>query len=113
MDPGVRERFLAWLSERVTANDFGFRISDCGLNEEIRNPQSEIRNQHVPTVVLVTHHVEEIVRGIQNTLILSAGHVHSAGPTPDVVTREAIETVYRTQVARIEQSGGRLWPIWG
>ena len=66
-----------------------------------------------PTVVLVTHHVEEIVSGIQNTLILRAGHVHRAGPTPpDVVTRKAIEEVYRTRLSRIEQSGGRLWPIW-
>ena len=39
-------------------------------------------------VVLVTHHVEEIVPGIQNTLILATGRVHSAGPTHEVVTRE-------------------------
>jgi len=113
MDPGVRERFLAWLNERVTKADFGFRISDFGLAEEIRNPQSAIRNQCLPTVVLVTHHIEEIVPGIRNTLILSGGRVHSHGPTHDVVTREAIETVYNTRLARIEQSGGRLWPIWG
>jgi iron complex transport system ATP-binding protein len=88
MDPGVRERFLAWLNERVTA------------------PQS-------PAVVLVTHHVEEIVPGIQNTLILRSGRVHRAGPTNEVVTRATIEEVYKTQLARIEHSGGRLWPIWG
>ena len=34
-----------------------------------------------PTTILVTHHIEEIVPGIQNTLILSGGRVHSAGPT--------------------------------
>ncbi len=88
MDPGVRERFLAWLDERVTA------------------PES-------PAVVLVTHHVEEIVPGIERTLILRAGHVYRAGPTPDVVTRETIEAVYDTRLARIESSGRRLWPIWG
>ena len=89
MDPGVRERFLAWLDERVT-ND-----------------------KQAPTTVLVTHHIEEIVPGIQNTLILSGGRVHSAGRTREVITREAIETVYKTRLARIEQSGGRLWPLWG
>jgi iron complex transport system ATP-binding protein len=88
MDPGVRERFLTWLDQRVT------------------QPES-------PTVVLVTHHVEEIVPGIENTLILRAGGVHSAGSTHDVVTQAAIEEVYSTRLARIEQSGGRLWPIWG
>jgi iron complex transport system ATP-binding protein len=87
MDPGVRERFLGWLDERGTA------------------PES-------PTIVFVTHHVEEIVPGIQNTLILRAGRVHSAGPTHEVVNREAIEAVYGTRLARIETSGRRLWPIW-
>jgi iron complex transport system ATP-binding protein len=88
MDPGVRERFLAWLDARV---------SEPGA----------------PCVVLVTHHIEEIVPGIQNTLILSGGRVHSSGPTREVVTRDSIEAVYNTRLARIEHSGGRLWPIWG
>jgi iron complex transport system ATP-binding protein len=88
MDPGVRERFLNWLNKRVT------------------EPNS-------PTVVMVTHHVEEIVPAIQNTLILCNGRVHSAGPTDNVVTRDAIESVYDTRLARIEHSGGRRWPLWG
>lgn len=88
MDPGVRERFLAWLGDRVTGPDS-------------------------PAVVLVTHHMEEIVPGIDNTLILRAGRVHRAGPTREVVNRATIEEVYETRLARIEQSGGRLWPIWG
>ncbi|MEX0614118.1 MAG: ATP-binding cassette domain-containing protein [Pirellulales bacterium] len=87
MDPGVRERFLNWLNERVT------------------EPKA-------PTVVMVTHHVEEIVPGIKNTLVLRAGRVHSVGPTNEVVTRETIETVYNTRLARVERSGGRNWPIW-
>jgi iron complex transport system ATP-binding protein len=88
MDPGVRERFLAWLDVRVAGSGG-------------------------PTVVLVTHHVEEIVAGVQNTLILSEGRIHSAGPTSQMVTRERIETVYRTKLARIERLSGRLWPLWG
>jgi iron complex transport system ATP-binding protein len=88
MDPGVRERFLAWLNERLL------------------RPET-------PTVVLVTHHLEEIVPGIQNTLLLSDGRIRAIGRPQDVVTRETIETVYKTRLTRIESSGGRLWPIWG
>jgi iron complex transport system ATP-binding protein len=88
MDAGVRERFLAWLDRRVTSPDS-------------------------PAVVLVTHHVEEIVPGLESTLILRAGRVHRAGPTREVVNQATIEEVYETRLARIEQSGGRLWPIWG
>jgi iron complex transport system ATP-binding protein len=88
MDPGVRERFLAWLNERLAhAGDL--------------------------TVVLVTHHIEEIMPGIGSTLVMSGGRVHAAGPTANVVTRETIESVYGTRIARLESSGGRLWPIWG
>src|SRR5262245_20868414 len=87
MDPGVRERFLAWLNERLS-------------------------NPNTPTTVLVTHHIEEIVAGLENTLVLSHGRVHSSGRTQHVLTQKTIETVYHTRLARIEQSGGRLWPIW-
>jgi iron complex transport system ATP-binding protein len=88
MDPGVRERFLAWLDNRL------------------RDPGG-------PTTILVTHHIEEIVPAVQNTLILSAGRIHSTGRTRDVITRDAIETVYNTRLARVERNGGRLWPLWG
>jgi iron complex transport system ATP-binding protein len=88
MDPGVRERFVTWLSSQLT-------------------------DASSPTLIFVTHHIEEIVPTIQNTLILSSGRIHSAGPTHDVVTRKTIETVYDTQLARIDSSGGRLWPQWG
>jgi iron complex transport system ATP-binding protein len=88
MDPGVRERFVSWLDDHLIA-------------------------PNAPTVVMVTHHIEEIVPRLKNTLILCNGRLHSAGPTQQVVTREAIEAVYGTRLARIERSGGRLWPIWG
>jgi iron complex transport system ATP-binding protein len=87
MDPGVRERFLSWLSERAQAADS-------------------------PAIILVTHHIEEIVPGIDNTLVLSQGRIHSIGQTQQVVTRETIEAAYNTRLARVERSGGRLWPIW-
>ena len=112
MDPGVRERFLAWLNEqlndeaRMTNDEWGSGLS------VIRHSSFDIRHS-VPTTILVTHHIEEIVPGIQNTLILSSGRVRAAGRTQDVVTREAIEAVYNTRLARLEASGGRLWPIWG
>ena len=88
MDPGVRERFLTW------------------LDESLKHPET-------PTVVLVTHHIEEIVPGIQNTLIMSAGQIHAAGATREVISRESIESVYKTPLSRLESNNGRLWPLWG
>lgn len=106
MDPGVRERFLAWLNERV--------MIESRMDNPVRPPDPSATGKIAhPTVILVTHHVEEIVPGINRTLILRGGRVHSSGSTHDVVTRQAIEAVYDTRLARIEESGGRLWPIWG
>ncbi|MGD9634533.1 MAG: hypothetical protein AB7U97_14730, partial [Pirellulales bacterium] len=85
---GVRERFLHW------------------LNTCVATPET-------PAVIFVTHHIEEIMPGIERTLILRNGRVHAAGPTHAVVSRETIEEVYDTRLARIESSAGRLWPIWG
>jgi len=114
LDPGVRERFLSWLDERVTFErrmDNFVRPSDTNATGRIAHPTRQ--EVAPPTVILVTHHVEEIVPGITKTLMLRAGRVHRAGPTREVVTRDTIEDVYTTRLSRIETSGGRLWPIWG
>jgi iron complex transport system ATP-binding protein len=112
MDPGVRERFLGWLDERIKNDEARMTNDECEIRiPGIRQSSFDIRDS-TPTTVLVTHHIEEIVSGIRNTLVLAGGRVYAAGRTPVVVTRETIETVYQTRIARIEQSGGRLWPVW-
>ena len=87
LDPGARERFLASLSELL------------------EDPAS-------PSLVLVTHHIEEIVPAITNTLVLHAGRVARCGRTTDIVDRELLSEIFDAPTARIESVGGRLWPIW-
>ena len=103
MDPGVRERFLGWLDERIKNDEARMTNDEC----EIRTPgirhSSFVIRHSTPTTVLVTHHIEEIVPGIRNTLVLSGGRVHAAGRTSAVVTLETIETVYGTRLAHRSQ----------
>jgi iron complex transport system ATP-binding protein len=87
MDPGVRERFLHWLDQQAAS------AASCAM-------------------ILVTHHVEEIMPSFERALIMRAGRVAAAGPTGDVITAELLEDVYGVSVDRIEECGGRLWPIW-
>jgi ABC-type cobalamin/Fe3+-siderophores transport system ATPase subunit len=47
------------------------------------------------------------------TLVLSEGRIFTQGPTQQVITAEMLAEVYGTPVGRVEQCGGRLWPIWG
>ena len=88
MDPGARERFLGWLGPHL-------------------------REAMAPAVVLVTHHVEEIVPEFDRTLVLHEGRVLASGPTGEVLTREVFERLYDTRLDRLERAGGRVWPIWG
>jgi iron complex transport system ATP-binding protein len=65
-----------------------------------------------PSLVMSTHHFEEIMPAFSQTLVLRAGQVAAAGKTCEIVTRELIERVYGAAPAQFIQHSGRLWPIW-
>lgn len=88
MDPGVRERFLAWLAARAA------------------DPTS-------CAILFVTHHVEEIMPGFDRTLVMQSGRTAAMGVTAEVVTSELLTRVYGVGVAKLERFADRLWPIWG
>jgi iron complex transport system ATP-binding protein len=57
------------------------------------------------TIVLVTHHVEEIIPEIERVILLKAGRVACAGPKNTVLTSENLSAVYDAPIT-LEQSGG-------
>ncbi|MAT68007.1 MAG: molybdenum ABC transporter ATP-binding protein [Planctomycetaceae bacterium] len=87
MDPGVRERFLAWLESVAAAAT-------------------------TPSLVLVTHHVEEIMPSFESTLVMAGGKIIAAGPTAEVVAAKRLEQLYGVSIDRLDRAGGRCWPIW-
>ncbi len=72
LDPVARERFLLFLTELG------------------RSPS--------PSLVLVTHHVEEIVPVFAHALVLQAGRVAVAGPTREVVTSGVLSEAFEARV---------------
>jgi iron complex transport system ATP-binding protein len=80
LDPVARERFLGFLA-RLAAS-----------------PR--------PALVLVTHHVEEIVPGFEHTLVLRAGRVAASGPTRRIVTSRVLSEAFEAPV-RIGRRHGR------
>ena len=88
MDPGVRERFLAWLQQQLTDPEF-------------------------PTVMFATHHLEEVVPGLSQALIMVEGRIQNAGSADEVLTQSNLESAYGIPLQKIDQIAGRKWAIWG
>jgi iron complex transport system ATP-binding protein len=59
-----------------------------------------------PTLVLVTHHVEEIPAGFTHALLLRGGRVVAAGPLADVLTERALSTCFGLPLW-VTRRGGR------
>jgi iron complex transport system ATP-binding protein len=81
LDPVAREHFLAFI-ERMLARP------------------------GAPTLVLVTHHVEEIVTGFSHVLVMRAGRVLAAGARENVMTSATLGRAFDAPLM-LSTNGGR------
>jgi iron complex transport system ATP-binding protein len=81
LDPVAREDFLGFLEKLA-------------------------RQPHAPTLVLVTHHVEEIVRAFTHVLLLHRGTVLAAGPKEKILTSKLLGQTFNGQL-KLRQTAGR------
>jgi iron complex transport system ATP-binding protein len=81
LDPVAREHFLAFI-ERL------------------------LGRPGAPTLVLVTHHVEEIVTGFSHVLLLRAGRVLAAGVRESVMASATLSRAFNAPL-RLATNGGR------
>jgi iron complex transport system ATP-binding protein len=81
LDPVARERFLQFVGRLA-------------------------RSKHAPTLILVTHHVEEIIQAFSHVLLLRKGEVLRAGPKRDVLTSARLSDAFGAQV-KLHHRGGR------
>jgi len=81
LDPVAREHFLQFLSRLAGG-------------------------ARAPTMILVTHHVEEIVPIFSHVLILKAGRVLSSGPRARVLTSAVLSDAFDAPV-RLARARGR------
>jgi len=85
MDPGARENFLATL-------------------------QAVGKQKYIPSLIYVTHHVEEILPLFGKTLILKEGRVLYSGATRAVLKPDVLRELYRVSLNIIKRKG-RRWPV--
>lgn len=81
LDPVARERFLQFLQ----------RLG---------------RRRHAPTLVLVTHHIEEIIPAISHVLLLKAGKVMDQGAKETVLTSARLSRAFDAKI-KLQAIDGR------
>lgn len=65
--------------------------------------------EQAPTMVFVTHHIEEIVPSFTHVLALAQGRVLRAGPKAEVLTGPVLSSAFGIAL-EVAESGGRYWP---
>ena len=80
LDPVAREQFLAFISRLI-------------------------RDPGAPTLVLVTHHVEEIGVGFSHVLMLKSGRVMVAGAKAAVMESATLSRVFGADIRLVEEGG--------
>ncbi len=66
------------------------------------------RQADAPTLVFVTHHIEEIGPAVSHTLILKSGRVLASGPTGRVLTSARLTEAFG-RPCKVERARGRCW----
>ena len=63
------------------------------------------QDQYAPASVLVTHHVEEIPKGITHAMLLKAGEIVAAGPLRDTLTADNLTNTFEVELSLVEADG--------
>jgi iron complex transport system ATP-binding protein len=80
---------------------------DLGGREDLlRRLANLAADPDAPTMVLVTHHVEEIPRGMTHAMLLREGRVVAQGLISQVLTSENLSATFGIPLV-VEREGGR------
>lgn len=93
---------LLILDEPCTGLDLFAREQLLAMINQVASEKSS------PTIIYVTHHVEEILPCFNQTLLIKQGEVFDAGATGQVLTSERMSKFFDVPV-EIDQREGRNW----
>ena len=79
---------------------------DLAGRESLVTTLGELAQDHyAPASVLVTHHVEEIPKGITHAMLLKAGEIVAAGPLRDTLTADNLTKTFEVELSLVEADG--------
>jgi len=70
--------------------------------------QQIAQQEHGPTLIYVTHHIEEILPCFTHTLLLREGKVFKAGKTDQLLTPDQLSAFFQTSIT-VQQIKQRQW----
>ncbi|HEU4341725.1 MAG TPA: ATP-binding cassette domain-containing protein [Candidatus Binatia bacterium] len=83
---------------------------DPGARENFLQSLTRLGKQRTPSLIYVTHHVEEILPLFKRVLVLRDGRVLSSGAARDVLRPDVLERIYGIPLT-LEKRRGRYWPV--
>jgi iron complex transport system ATP-binding protein len=84
---------------------------DLGAREELLDAVQKLcKDPGGPTLILVTHHIEEIVPAITHVVALQGGMVVAQGTKKEVLTGEVLSRTFDLTI-EVQERGGRAWPM--
>ena len=83
---------------------------DLFARERLLNQIKKITQMdQAPTILYVTHHVEEIISALDHVLLLKEGEIIAQGPKEDIFQKEVMDRFYPQPVELIELGDGRYF----
>ena len=95
---------LLLLDEPAAGLDLG------GREDLLRRIDALAQDDFSPTVVMVTHHVEEVPRATTHVALLREGRLVAAGPVAEVLTSDAVSAAFGIDV--VVEPHGQRWTAY-
>ena len=98
----VKQPELLILDEPTAGLDLAGREQVLAVIEQI------LAAPHPPTVLMITHHVEELSPRTQHVILMRDGRFTQQGPPADIITPEHLSETFGCKVF-VKQTHGRFW----
>ncbi len=98
----VKQPELLILDEPTAGLDLAGREQVLAVIEQI------LAAPHPPTVLMITHHVEELSPRTQHVILMRDGRFTQQGPPADIITPEHLSETFGCKVF-VRQTHGRFW----